>query len=103
MYSTGVCYFVADNWRVVLKAVTENYIHASYANVSILQCCMHAALHYGCTIISHSYGQGYMQNKGFIITQPPMRSTISDFWKMVYERECGVIVMLSNIIEDRKV
>ena len=32
-----------------------------------------------------------------------MRSTCRDFWKMVYERECGVIVMLSDLVENGEV
>ena len=32
-----------------------------------------------------------------------MKSTCRDFWKMVYERECGVIVMLSDLTENGEV
>ena len=32
-----------------------------------------------------------------------MKSTCRDFWKMVYERECGVIVMLSDLNENGEV
>ena len=32
-----------------------------------------------------------------------MKSTRRDFWKMVYERECGVIVMLSDLTENGEV
>ena len=47
--------------------------------------------------------QGYKQSKRFIIAQAPMKSTVCDFWRMVYERECSVIVMLSDLIKDQKV
>ena len=47
--------------------------------------------------------QGYKQRMGFIITQAPMESTCSEFWKMVFERECGVIVMLSDLKENEEV
>ena len=32
-----------------------------------------------------------------------MKSTCRDFWKMVYERECGVLVMLSDLVENGEV
>ena len=32
-----------------------------------------------------------------------MESTCRDFWKMVHERQCGAIVMLSRLSEDGKV
>ena len=32
-----------------------------------------------------------------------MKSTCRDFWKMVYEKECGVIVMLSDLVENGEV
>ena len=38
--------------------------------------------------------QGYKQRKGFIIAQSPMVTTAKDFIKMLFERECGVVVML---------
>jgi len=48
----------------------------------------------------HVHMQGYKQYKGFIIAQAPMQFTCRDFWKMVYERECGVVVMLSDLVEN---
>ena len=107
------CYFytVAEKWRAVLKRESKDYIHASFANVcentkslrrtvSLLSTHTHPVhTHIPlCTSV-----QGYKQQKGFIIAQAPMRSTCRDFWKMVYERECGVIVMLSDLVENGEV
>ena len=47
--------------------------------------------------------QGYKQQRAFIIAQNPMQSTARDFWKMVYDRKCGVIVMLCKLVEASKV
>ena len=43
--------------------------------------------------------QGYKQRKGFIIAQSPMMTTAKVFIKMLYERECGVVVMLCGCEE----
>ena len=43
--------------------------------------------------------QGYKQRKGFIIAQSPTVTTARDFIKMLYERECGVVVMLCGCEE----
>ena len=43
--------------------------------------------------------QSYKQKKGFIIAQSPMATTVRDFVKMLYERECGVVVMLGGCEE----
>ena len=32
-----------------------------------------------------------------------MSSTVRDFWKMVHDRKSGVIVMLSNLLEENEV
>jgi protein tyrosine phosphatase len=63
-----------DRWRVVLKGETEDYIHAVAVN-------------------------GYKQQRAFIIAQSPMQSTCRDFWKMIHDRKCGVIVMLCDLVE----
>ena len=47
--------------------------------------------------------QGYKQQRAFIIAQSPMESTARDFWKMVHDRKCGVIVMLCDLVEDGQV
>ena len=47
--------------------------------------------------------QGYKQQRAFIIAQSPMESTARDFWKMIYDRKCGVIVMLCDLVEDGEV
>lgn len=51
----------------------------------------------------HLFSQSYKQSKGYIIAQAPMESTSRDFWKMVYERECAVVVMLSAVEEEGQV
>ena len=45
---------------------------------------------------------GQKQNL-FIATQGPKENTIEDFWTMVWEFNCKVIVMLTNLIEADKI
>ena len=47
--------------------------------------------------------QGYKLKNAYIITQGPMEGTCGDFWKMVHDRKCGVIVMTSDLVEEEQV
>ena len=47
--------------------------------------------------------QGYRQQRAYVIAQSPMQSTLREFWKIVYDRRCGIIVMLNKPIESGKV
>ncbi|CAI8021989.1 Receptor-type tyrosine-protein phosphatase epsilon, partial [Geodia barretti] len=67
-------YLPSDRWRVALRGGSNDYIHAVFAS-------------------------GYKQKRAFIIAQSPMESTARDFWKMVHDRKCGVIVMLCDLLE----
>ncbi|XP_078481052.1 uncharacterized protein LOC100183702 isoform X1 [Ciona intestinalis] len=68
-----------DDTRVKLKETADNsdYINANYVD-------------------------GYSQERKFIATQGPLDRTTGDFWKMVWEQECLVIVMLTNPVESGK-
>ena len=50
----------------------------------------------------HTYGvfQGYKHQKAYIIAEGPMESTVRNMWKVVYDRKCGAVVMLSKLVED---
>lgn len=47
--------------------------------------------------------QGYKHRKNFIATQGPMKKTVNDFWRMVWEQKNRVIVMLCNLEEEDEV
>ncbi|XP_013877238.1 receptor-type tyrosine-protein phosphatase-like N [Austrofundulus limnaeus] len=69
-----------DHSRVKLKA-DINPSRADYINAS--------------TIIEHD-----PRMPAYIATQGPLSHTISDFWQMVWENGCTVIVMMTALVED---
>ncbi|KAF3688327.1 Receptor-type tyrosine-protein phosphatase-like N [Channa argus] len=69
-----------DHSRVKLKAEV-NPSRSDYINAS--------------TIIEHD-----PRMPAYIATQGPLSHTISDFWQMVWENGCTVIVMMTALVED---
>lgn len=53
----------------------------------------------GSDYINASHIDTYGSKKSFIATQAPLVGTVGDFWRMVYEHESWVIVMLGQEIE----
>ena len=84
-----------------MKQDSSTYIHASFANVIIAnsQCYKTTWCSVVANVINYYFPQGYKLRKGFIIAQSPMVTTVKDFVKMLYERECGVVVMLCGCEE----
>lgn len=47
--------------------------------------------------------QGYNSPREYIGTQGPIPGTIDDFWRMVWEQNVGIIVMLTLVKEEGRV
>ena len=56
-------------------------------------------MHISCSIIKSYFIQGYKHKRAFIVAEGPMQSTVRNFWKMIYERNCAVVVMTSGLLE----
>ncbi|RMX56301.1 hypothetical protein pdam_00021644 [Pocillopora damicornis] len=68
-----------DHSRVVLEKI-EGDLNSDYINASYIPTVDEESMNY-------------------IATQGPTSTTISDFWRMIWQKNCSVIVMLTNLVE----
>ena len=47
--------------------------------------------------------QGFSFNREYIATQGPLPGTVDDFWRMIWEQQVAVIVMLTQCKEGSRV
>ena len=47
--------------------------------------------------------QGYNHRGAYIAAQAPMENTVNDFWRMIWDYQSRVIVMLCKMQEDGQV
>ena len=87
---------LVENSRIVLFGEQPDYIHAVTANVRIKNFVIRFDL-------AFKTPQGYKHQKAYIVAQNPLKSTVRNFWKVIADRKCAAIVMLSKLKENKKV
>ena len=75
----------------------SDYINASFVNVRSTVTCT-VTIYF-----LHIYCQGYKQKGAYIAAQCPLENTVTDFWRMINEFQCGCIVMLCQLQEEGQV
>lgn len=74
--------YAYDHSRVILKKTMKGQDASDYINAS--------------------YVKGYIKNRAYIAAQGPIKETVEDFWRMVWENGIRMIIMLTNITESGK-
>lgn len=40
--------------------------------------------------------QGYTRSKEYIVTEWPIKKTLSDIWSLIYDHECNSVIILGE-------
>ncbi|KAG5449015.1 Tyrosine-protein phosphatase 99A [Clonorchis sinensis] len=92
---------VSSDWTTNVAKLSENMSKNRYSNVLAYDHTRVILKEVGrkSDYINANYIDGYHRRAAYIAAQGPIPATFDDFWLMVWEQSCNVIVMISNFIE----
>jgi len=97
------------------KERPENYLHLMSMYPTATSCCNCTKNRYADVLpyehtrvrLNPKHNSDYINanyiNRKFISCQAPLPNTFEDFWRMIWEQNCGIICMLTKLVEQGKV
>jgi protein tyrosine phosphatase len=89
-------FYSADNSRPYLMTQVEkttDYINAVFVNVSI-------EIQFQCDRSSPVFLKSYRQTSNYIATQYPLPHTLIDFWRLIFDHNISIIMLIESIPRD---
>ena len=77
--------------------INSDYINASFIPVDIRK------IINSCSYSAKYFFKGFNGEKEFIAAQGPKRETLNDFWRMIWEQNVHIVVMVTPLREDGRV